>query len=100
MNDRAAAFIEAFKHDPNVSRLPLPGEIRKSLGLCDPGSVASISDVFANYIKSAHQMVNDSHIVDGTVEHKDVKFPELTYDTQVKYPMLDVSAETKFEDNK
>lgn len=98
--DRMTALVNMFSHDPDFARLPLPGDVRKQHKQAAPGSIGTIADVYAHYVKSARQMVNESQIIDGTVEHKDVKFPELTYSTPVRYPALEVAAETKFEDNK
>jgi hypothetical protein len=76
MSERMIEFLRAYKHDPILSRLPMPEAVREALELKQPSASKNIMEAADTYMSVSCLPATAQHI-DGTIEHKDVVFPEI-----------------------
>ncbi len=76
MSERLIELLRAYKHDPILSRLPMPAGVREALELKEPSASKNIMEAADHYM-AASCIPATAEFIDGTVLHKDVVFPEI-----------------------
>jgi len=74
--EKVKKVLDVLKKLPDFDRVPLPQSIHKEFDIpFQTSKSGNVMDYFKRYMEIQRMTVDKVEIIDGTVLHKDVKFP-------------------------
>lgn len=74
--ERVKKVLDVLKELPDFDRVPLPQSIHKEFDIpFQTSKSGNVMDYFRRYMEIQRMPVDKVEIIDGTVAHKDIKFP-------------------------
>lgn len=74
--EKVKKVLDVLKELPDFDKLPLPQSIHKEFDIpFQTSKSGNVMDYFRRYMEIQKMSVDKVEIIDGTVAHKDIKFP-------------------------